>query len=700
MVSLLVRTSFSIPSPVSWISIAFFRAECNIVNFTTNRPLPPGPADVTMPLMTTRRALTLLTALTLLAFGLRALSLDAQSMWRDEIDTLCFALDFWERLEGAMGHDERGQDPPWSSPERLRCQPTPGVSRVDNAQGLRSTLRALLTLPGWNGPLYTVAMRPWIGLSGESPFALRYSSLLFGLLAVPLTYVVGRRLLGTAVGLVGATLVALSPHLVWYSQEAKMYAAILALGLLAIYGLRRALDQNQTSEVFRDFGSLKWWGATVGATTLALYCHVLAALLIPLQMALGLIWWPRTRRHWRGALVALGLLTLPYLPLVVWQVRTWLLPAGKATLFTVGRLDLMLDAAFGGWAGSFVGEPWATLVLGGLTVLALFGVVGSGLSEGGIETGDRDLLHLGGSQGAERGSVGEPRPTPGERRVADPPGARESRTEKGSIGDLRPTPGERRVADPPGARESRTEKGSVGDPRPTPGERRVADPPGARESRTEKGSVGEPRPTLGWREPLALLVWMGLPLLGIWLISARQPIFTNRYVIWSAPAFYLLAAAGFVGLVRLGRGGGLVAAGLLLLVLAGDGRALADQATRSLKPDFRAAAAYVERHYRPGDLVVFHLSYMAQNFDYYFPGEYEGWGAPAPGGGMSESELDFLMRTNTSGHERVWLVMSEAEMWDPQGLVKAWMDDQALVPPEAQVFAHVSVYGYEVRSRE
>jgi hypothetical protein len=620
-----------------------------------------------MPHMITRRALTLLTALTLLAFGLRALSLDAQSMWRDEIDTLCFALDFWERLEGAVGHDEGGQDPAWSSPERLSCQPTPGLSRVEDAQGLGAMLRALLTLPGWNGPLYTVAMRPWIGLSGESPFALRYSSLLFGLLAVPLTYVVGRRLLGAAAGGVGATLVTLSPHMVWYSQEAKMYAAILALGLLTIYGLRRALDQ--TSEAFRDFGSLKWWGVAVAATTLALYCHVLAALLIPLQVALGLIWWPRTRQHWRGALVALGTLTLPYLPLVVWQVRTWLLPAGKATLFTVGRLDLMLDAVLSGWGGNFVGEPWATLILGGLGVLALFGVVGSGLSEGGIESGDRDLLQLGGS---ERGSVGDLRPTPG--------GA-----EGGSVGDTRPTPADRRVHDPPGAMRG-VRAGVV---------------QGSEACDQGRGAVGDLRPTLGgWREPLALLVWMGLPLLGIWLISARQPIFTNRYVIWSAPAFYLLAAAGFVGLVRSGRGGGLVAAGLLLLVLAGDVRALADQTARPIKPDFRAAAAYVEQQYRPGDLVMFHLSYMAHNFDYYFAGEYESWGAPAPGGGMSESELDFLMQTNTSGHERVWLVMSEAEMWDPHGLIKAWMDDHALVPPEAQVFAHVSVFRYEVRSRE
>jgi mannosyltransferase len=460
---------------------------------------------------------------------------------------------------------------------------------VDPSAGPWSTLRGLLTLPGWNGPLYTVAMRPWIGLTGNSPFALRYSSLLVGLLAAPLTYVLGRRSFEPAVGLVGGTLVAASPHLVWYSQEAKMYAVVLTLGLLAVYGLRRAIEK--TSEVFRDFGSLRWWGVMVGATTLAVYCHVLAALLIPLEFVLGLIWWPRTRRHWRGALVALACLTLPYLPLLAWQARNWLRPAGQATLFTVGRLDVMLEATVNGWGGNFVGEPWATLVLLGLAPLALMGVAWAWLTEGKLEGGDRDR----------------------------------------------------------------------------------------------------------WREPVALLAWMFLPLLGIWLISARQPIFTNRYLVWAAPAFYLLAAAGFYALARLGRGGVLVAVALSLLILIGDGRALSHQATQPIKPDFRAAAEYLEERYKDGDLIVFHLSYMEENLEYYFGGEYDGWGAPAPAGGMSEEDVDFHMRSNTNGHRSVWLVLSEAEMWDPRGLVKAWMDAHAVAVPEEAVFAHVSVYRYQLK---
>ena len=64
---------------------------------------------------------------------------------------------------------------------------------------------------------------------------------------------------------------------------------------------------------------------------------------------------------------------------------------------------------------------------------------------------------------------------------------------------------------------------------------------------------------------------------------------------------------------------------------------------------------------------------------------------------MSETDLDFYMRTNTSGHSILWLVLSESGMWDPRGLVKAWLDERTVTPPEVRVFAHVSVYRYVKR---
>ena len=364
-------------------------------------PLPRPLLNVTISAMAYRRTVTwvALLCVILIGYSARVLSLDGQSMWRDEIDTMCFSLGFWAKLGQAAPSTLGGvlANPPQTparvaagSPDgtserapalyRPSCQPTPGLSRIDASRGIWPTLRGLLTLEGWNGPLYSLVMRFWIALTGYSPFALRYSSLLFGLLAIPLAFVMGRRLAGTAAGLATAALVALSPHLVWYSQEAKMYALVLFLSLLALYSFRRAL-----------VSSARWWIVVVFATTAAMYCHVLAALLIPVYLLLGLIWWPEIRLRWRGALASLACLTLPYLPLLVWQVRDWLLPPGQATLFATHGLGTMVESTLEAWGGNFLNEPWATLILAALSVLALFGLTATWWSTAGLKPGTIEL---------------------------------------------------------------------------------------------------------------------------------------------------------------------------------------------------------------------------------------------------------------------------------------------------------------------
>jgi hypothetical protein len=57
----------------------------------------------------------------------------------------------------------------------------------------------------------------------------------------------------------------------------------------------------------------------VVATSFAFYSHILAALLIPVEILWFLLYPRRDRYAWRGGVLALALLTLPYLPLLKWQ---------------------------------------------------------------------------------------------------------------------------------------------------------------------------------------------------------------------------------------------------------------------------------------------------------------------------------------------------------------------------------------------
>jgi uncharacterized membrane protein len=213
----------------------------------------------------------LLVALVFLAFSLRVVGLSTQSLWRDEVDSVRFA-----------------------------------------SRPLEDLLQTFAT-PGQNGPLYFLVLRPWLNLVGQSEFSLRFWSVLFGVLAVPLIYRLSRRLFpgDTGVAVVAALLTALSPYLVWYSQEGKMYAGVVALILLSMDRFLAALQK----------GSWHRWLIYILVTAAALYSHLIAALIIPVQVFVFLLFFRQIQPDRRRAcLLSLGALMVPYLPLLAWQM--------------------------------------------------------------------------------------------------------------------------------------------------------------------------------------------------------------------------------------------------------------------------------------------------------------------------------------------------------------------------------------------
>ncbi|MCE7981671.1 MAG: hypothetical protein DYG89_10795 [Caldilinea sp. CFX5] len=75
-----------------------------------------------------------------------------------------------------------------------------------------------------------VVQQWWLGWAGHSEFALRFSSLWFGLLAVALLWRLGQALaLPAGAALLATLLLAISPYAIWHSQDARMYSMSLAL---------------------------------------------------------------------------------------------------------------------------------------------------------------------------------------------------------------------------------------------------------------------------------------------------------------------------------------------------------------------------------------------------------------------------------------------------------------------------------------
>jgi mannosyltransferase len=81
-----------------------------------------------------------------------------------------------------------------------------------------------------NPPLYFVVGWAWVHVFGAGEVGLRSLSALAGVAAIVLAYLCGRELVSREAGLVAAALVALSPFMIWYSQEAREYMLLAALG--------------------------------------------------------------------------------------------------------------------------------------------------------------------------------------------------------------------------------------------------------------------------------------------------------------------------------------------------------------------------------------------------------------------------------------------------------------------------------------
>jgi 4-amino-4-deoxy-L-arabinose transferase-like glycosyltransferase len=127
----------------------------------------------------------------------------------------------------------------------------PGLDIFHLTQGLMTDSGAtpLVVLPAWFGLL----------VGGESVASMRWPVALIAAAAVPLLWLVGKRLVGKWVALLAALLMALSPAYLLYARTATDVGISLVPMLLTVYVLLRLLD-----------GPHQWWWALALQATLLL----------------------------------------------------------------------------------------------------------------------------------------------------------------------------------------------------------------------------------------------------------------------------------------------------------------------------------------------------------------------------------------------------------------------------------------------
>lgn len=497
-----------------------------------------------------RPSLALL-GLCLAGFAWRVAGLGFQSLWRDEVDSLRFAT-----------------------------------------RPLAELLRTF-SQPGENGPLFFLALRPWLAVLGQSEFALRFPSVLAGVLAIPLTYVLARRLIALAAGhqfqpsgialsntpLVAALLVAANPYLMWYSQEAKMYAWLVVLVLATHLAFLAAVDASQR----RGYGWPRWL-IYLALLALSALTHVLAVLVVVVHALWLICLWPASRRSWLPFLLTLLTPAVPYFALAGWwQLRLFLTPdfqTGHPFVPLAGMANVLLVCF-----GHGVAAPVLPLLLSGVIFLLLAGL--------------------------------------------------------------------------------------------TMGVRSIS---GRRWTGTTLAAM--------------LLTWLAVPLLLLYVISLRKPLFADRYLIWIMPGAAITIALGLRALSRTWRPLGWAALTILLVMsLWSGGR----QVRVPIKSDFRAAAAYVAAHRQPGDRLLFLIPYIRHTYEYY-AGPQTNWAdGPYTNNDNSPQQVADEMRRATQGAPAAWLIASEDTLWDERGLTRNWLATHGQ-PSDAAQFTRVEVIRYELPS--
>jgi uncharacterized membrane protein len=154
-------------------------------------------------------------------------------------------------------------------------------------------------------PLYFFVAWLWAKLFGTSEAGLRSLSALLGIGLIPIAYLCGRDLASRAAGILTAALVAVSPFMIWYSQEARPYMMFAGLCALSLLFFARAWRSSST----RDLG---WWSA---CSSLAVLTHFFAGFLVAPE-ALWLLLVARRRATW-AAVAVVAVVQAALVPLAV-----------------------------------------------------------------------------------------------------------------------------------------------------------------------------------------------------------------------------------------------------------------------------------------------------------------------------------------------------------------------------------------------
>lgn len=197
---------------------------------------------------------------------------------------------------------------------------------------------ARYTISDVHPPLYYWTLKLWSMIWGDDVVALRSLSLVWLLLAMIVVYVfVGSRF-GRPAAALSTLLLTISPMLVRYSEEARMYTMVVFIVVSATYVLLDAVEYP-TRRKWAAYGVLVGLGVLTHYMTLVMWAaHWVWRLWEVRKKTLRLTVAAVFSPDWRFAQYITVALIAPWLPFLVWQVINiqgggfWIGPVSADTL--------------------------------------------------------------------------------------------------------------------------------------------------------------------------------------------------------------------------------------------------------------------------------------------------------------------------------------------------------------------------------
>ncbi|MDD3345852.1 MAG: glycosyltransferase family 39 protein [Candidatus Omnitrophica bacterium] len=177
-------------------------------------------------------------------FLFRLNNLTGRSLWTDEFFTMFQSSGHGMDIERAGKESAQRNVTPLSRPGYFKS-----FLENDSSRNIGDVTNSLLDTDT-HPPLYFWIIYAWRRFFGNGPFALRFFSVLVGTLSIFLSYKLGEYLFNRRTGIFCALFSAFSPFSVIYSQEARAYSLIMAIGLLSSIFLVRLEKEGRWSDAF------------------------------------------------------------------------------------------------------------------------------------------------------------------------------------------------------------------------------------------------------------------------------------------------------------------------------------------------------------------------------------------------------------------------------------------------------------------